>query len=175
MAQPAISYQQTVGGKVTDIPVTPTSPLPVTGGSGGSLATEATLAAAAASLANIDASTAAAAPYLPPRPLIKPANMGTTRGLITINSATTTTLLAAGGAGIIHRIHRMKISVDAADTLTIRQGTTALDVLRFTGANGVFYDFCEFPWFWTAANASFNIVSTTSANVDGFFDYVSEA
>jgi hypothetical protein len=97
-----------------------------------------------------------------------------TNAVLNIASATTTAVVAAV-IGQTTRVHRMRINVGAANILTIQQGSTTLEVLNFTAAGFLVYDFSERPWYATAANAAFNIVTSTSAQVNGVVEYVTSA
>ena len=78
-------------------------------------------------------------------------------------STATTTVASSAVASQKTRVYRMRLNTAAANVITILNGATTLEVLNFTGAGFLTYDFATRPWYTTATNAALNI--TTSAAV----------
>lgn len=95
--------------------------------------------------------------------------------LVAISSATTTAIVSAT-ASQTTRVHRMKLRVAGAQVLTIKDGTTNLEVFTFPAAGGNFIlDFSSRPWYSTTAATALNFTTTTTATVEGLVEYVKGA
>lgn len=93
---------------------------------------------------------------------------------VNINTATTTAIVGATAAQTT-RVHRMRLNVAGAQSITVQSGATVLEVLNFTAAGFMVYDFSSRPWYTTAANQALNFVSTTTAQVNGVVEYIKSA
>ncbi len=95
-----------------------------------------------------------------------------TRLRINVASAGSTALVAAV-AGQTTRVHRLTLSVAAANVVQIRDGATVLETFNFAAnGGGVVLDFSQYAWFETTANTALNINLGTAAQVDGVVEYV---
>ena len=83
--------------------------------------------------------------------------------------------LVAAVSGQTTRVHRLRLNVAAANTITIKDGATTLEVLNFTGAGFLTYDFASRPWYKTSANTAL-VLNVGSANqVNGVVEYLTSA
>ena len=92
-----------------------------------------------------------------------------------INSATTTAVIAAR-IGFITRVYKMFLTVGAAQTVDIKDGSTSLSggPLGFA-SSGVFnLHFDQTPWFTTTANSALNLTTTTTGVTVGRLYYTQQ-
>jgi hypothetical protein len=93
---------------------------------------------------------------------------------LTINVAASgdTTLIAAGGAGRVTRVHGMRLSVAGAVIVSIKRGSTVLEVFNFAGA-GVMppLELREQPHYLTASNEALVINLSGAVQVNGMLEY----
>lgn len=94
--------------------------------------------------------------------------------VVNISSATTTPIVAAV-ASQTTRVHRMRLNVAAAQSITVKDGSTTLEVINFTAAGFLTYDFSSRPWYKTTANTALNFTTTTTGQVNGVVEYVTSA
>lgn len=88
-------------------------------------------------------------------------------GDVTIVSAT---------AGQTTRVHRMKIVAGAATVITIKRGSTVLDVFRADAVGfTIILRFDGYPWYVTAANEALVINNSVAVDLDGSIEYVKSA
>lgn len=91
--------------------------------------------------------------------------------VLNIGTATTTEIVAAV-PGQTTRVHRLRINVAAANTVTIKDGSTTLHVMQFTAAEKETFGFSSRPWYITAVNSALNITTSTTGQVNGVLEYV---
>lgn len=94
--------------------------------------------------------------------------------VISINTATTTPIVAAATAQTT-QVYRLRLNVGAAQTVTVKDGSTTLEVINFTGAGFLTYDFSTRPWYKTSANSALNLTTSTTAQVNGVVEYITSA
>lgn len=102
----------------------------------------------------------------------------TSSDLTTVVSAivtATTTAIVAAVAAQTTRVHRMRMNVAGANVVTIKDGTTTLEVLNFTAAAFLTYDFSARPWYKTTANTALNITTSTTAALNVVTEYITSA
>lgn len=75
-------------------------------------------------------------------------------------------------AGQTTRVHRMRLNVAGATTLTVKSGATVLEVLKFAAAGFLVYDFAPRPWYVTAANQPLVISNSAAVQVDGVVEFI---
>lgn len=97
-----------------------------------------------------------------------------TQVTLNISSATTTAVVAAV-ASQTTRVYRARIYVTGANTLTVKNGATTLEVIPFAGAGSLVLDIESDPYWATSVNAALNITTSTSATVNGVIEYVTSA
>lgn len=97
-----------------------------------------------------------------------------TSAVVDISTATTTAIVSAT-ASQTTRVYRMRLNVAAAQAITVKDGTTALEVLNFVGAGFLVYDFSSRPWYKTTANTALNFTTTTTGQVNGVVEYIKSA
>lgn len=87
------------------------------------------------------------------------------------------TIIAAGGAGILTKVHRLYFTVDGATTITIKRGSTALTgaIVLAAAGSSFFLDFSSEPWFTTAANETFVINTSAAVAMAGRVEYKQDA
>jgi hypothetical protein len=78
-------------------------------------------------------------------------------------STATTTAVSSATASVSTRVYRMRLNVAGAQQITVQNGGTTLEVLNFTGAGFLTYDFATRPWYTTSANTALNFTTTTTA------------
>lgn len=101
--------------------------------------------------------------------------LAATTGLTNYNISTNAigdTTVSSATASQTTRVHRMRLSVAGATVLTIKSGSTTLEVLRFPAAGFLIYDFATRPWYVTAANAALVVSNSAAVQVDGVFEFV---
>lgn len=97
------------------------------------------------------------------------------RAVVAISTATTTVVVAAV-SGQTTRVHRLRINVGAAQSITVRDGASnVLEVLNFTAAGFMVYDFSSRPWYKTAANSALSFITTTTGAVNAVVEYITSA
>lgn len=106
------------------------------------------------------------------RALLNPSDLSA--AVVNIASATDTTIVAAV-SGQTTRVHRLRLNVAAAQQITVKRGSTTLEVLNFTAAGFLIYDVSGRPWYTTASNETLVLTTSTSAQVNGVVDYVTSA
>ena len=89
---------------------------------------------------------------------------------LNISTATTTTVVTAGAGAVTTRVHRMRMFVAGANTVTINGATP--EVVPFSSPGSLTYDFNSRPWFTTAAATAFTITTSTTAAVTGTVEYI---
>lgn len=89
--------------------------------------------------------------------------------LAPIVTATTTPIIAAA-ASTKGRVYRLRIDVAGANVLTFTDAS-GTEKMNFTGAGFRIYDFATRPWFTTATNTAFSVVTTTTAEVNVVAEY----
>jgi len=82
------------------------------------------------------------------------------------------TTISTATAGQTTRVHRMRLNVAGATTLTIKSGATTLEVLKFAAAGFLVYDFATRPWYVTAANSALVISNSAAVQVDGVVEII---
>lgn len=105
-------------------------------------------------------------------------NLASTSGLTPYVLSTNTvgdTTVSSATASQTTRVHRMRLNVAGATTLTVKSGATVLEVLKFAAAGFLVYDFATRPWYTTAANAALVISNSAAVQVDGVVEYVKSA
>lgn len=70
------------------------------------------------------------------------------------------------------RVHRMRINVAGATTLTVKSAAVTLEVLKFAAAGFLVYDFATRPWYTTATNAALVISNSAAVQVDGVVEFI---
>jgi len=99
----------------------------------------------------------------------------TTSGLtpVVVNTAVIgDTTVSSATAAQTTRVHRMRLNVAGATTLTVKSGSTTLEVLKFAAAGFLVYDFAARPWYVTAANAALVLSNSAAVQVDGVIEIV---
>lgn len=93
---------------------------------------------------------------------------------LTISTAASgdTTLIAAGGAGRITRVHGLRLSVAGAVIVSIKRGSTVLEVFDFAAA-GVMPPLVlrEQPYYLTAADEALVINLSGAVQVNGMLEW----
>lgn len=90
-----------------------------------------------------------------------------------LNSSTIgDTTVSTATAGQTTRVHRMRINVGAATTLTVKSGSTTLEVLKFIAAGFLVYDFATRPWYVTATSQALVISNSAAVQVDGVVEFI---
>jgi len=91
---------------------------------------------------------------------------------ISINSATTTAVIAAR-PGYVTRVYKMVMTVGAAQTVDIKDGTTSLTglPLGFASSGVLNLHMDQTPWFTTTAGAALNFTTTTTGVTAGRIYY----
>lgn len=84
--------------------------------------------------------------------------------------AATTTQIIAAAASTKGRVYRLRIDVAGANVLTFTDAS-GTEKMNFTGAGFRIYDYATRPWFTTATNTAFNVVTTTTAEVNIVCEY----
>lgn len=82
------------------------------------------------------------------------------------------TTVSTATASQTTRVHRMRLNVAGATTLTVKSGSTTLEVLKFAGAGFLVYDFATRPWYVTAANQALVISNSAAVQVDGVVEII---
>ena len=95
----------------------------------------------------------------------------TTRAQVSINTTTLATVVAAVTSQTV-RVHRMKLTVAGATTITIRRASTVLEVLTFAGSDIFVLPFDAFPWYVTGSNEAFTVQSSAAVTITGSVEYV---
>lgn len=70
------------------------------------------------------------------------------------------------------RVHRMRLNVAGATNITVKSGSTILEVLKFAAAGFLVYDFATRPWYVTAANQALVLSNSAAVQVDGVVEFV---
>ncbi|MCW5761387.1 MAG: hypothetical protein KIS90_16575, partial [Phenylobacterium sp.] len=98
-----------------------------------------------------------------------------TRDFKNIAAATDTALITAT-SGKTGRLHELFCTVDAAQTLILKDGSTAKSAtFRFPSTGGVFqWALTPYPYVETTANTALNLTTSTSANVNCSYRYVKD-
>lgn len=107
-------------------------------------------------------------PTLVARALLNPSDLSA--AVVNISSATTTAIVAAV-AGQTTRVHRLRLNVGAAQQITVKDGSTTLEVLNFTAAGFLTYDVSSRPWYTTSVNSALNFTTSTTGQVNGVVEY----
>lgn len=91
---------------------------------------------------------------------------------INISSATTTAVIAAR-AGYVTRVYKMIMTVGAAQTVDIKDGSTSLTggPLGFASSGIVNLHMDQTPWFTTTAGTALNFTTTTTGQTSGRIYY----
>lgn len=82
------------------------------------------------------------------------------------------TTVATATAAQTTRVHRMRLNVAGATTITIKSGTTTLEKLKFPGAGFLTYDFATRPWYITVANQALVLSNSAAVQVDGVVEFI---
>lgn len=94
-----------------------------------------------------------------------------TAAVLNISAAATTAIVAAA-AGQTTRVHRVRINVEAAQKITVKNGAAVLETINFPSAGTVFYDFSSRSWWKTSVNTALNFTTTTTGQVNGVVEYI---
>lgn len=97
-----------------------------------------------------------------------------TAAIVNISSATDTTIVIAT-ASQTTRVYRVRLNVAAAQQITVKSASTTREVLNFTAAGFLVYDFSSRPWWTTAVNEALVFTSSTTGQVHGVVEYVKAA
>ncbi len=86
------------------------------------------------------------------------------------------TTLVAAVSGQTTRVHRLRLSAAGATIVTIKRGSTSLEVFNLAGnGDGVILPLSEEPYYITAANETFVLNSSAAVQVDGYLEYITSA
>ncbi len=96
-----------------------------------------------------------------------------TKAIVAITTATTTAAVSAT-ASVKTRVYRMRVDVAGANVVSFVDAT-GTEEMNFTAAGFRIYDFNTRPWFTTATNTAFNVVTTTTAKVNLTIEYTKVA
>lgn len=105
-------------------------------------------------------------------------NLASTTGLTPYVLSTNVigdTTVSTAVASQTTRVHRMRLNVAGATTLTIKSGAVTMEVLKFPAAGFLIYDFAARPWYVTAVNAALVISNSAAVQVDGVVEYAKSA
>lgn len=141
----------------------------IIGGTGGSSATSAKQDEQTLLLTAIDTKLGATQTDLPPTPLLA-ASRFDGRTQVNISTATTTTLIAAGGGSQVGRSYRGALIILGANVLTFNYNGLST-VFEFGSGGGQINWRDEDPMFVTAANGALTLTTSTTAHVTGLVDW----
>lgn len=82
------------------------------------------------------------------------------------------TTISTATVGQTTRVHRFRLNVGGATTVTVKSGATVLEVLKFAGAGFLTYDYSPRAWYMTAANAALVLSNSAAIQVDGVVEFV---
>lgn len=82
------------------------------------------------------------------------------------------TTVSTATAGQTTRVHRMRLNVSGATSITIKSGSTTLEVLKFAAAGFLIYDFATRPWYVTVANQALVLSNSAAVQVDGVVEII---
>lgn len=98
---------------------------------------------------------------------------------VSINSAAEQTIIAAAGAGIRNRVHRVRLYVAAAVVLQVYDGPVAdgllLEEIPFAAAGGLVLDFDSRAYWQTTANKGLVFKTSAAVKVTGRLNYAQAA
>jgi hypothetical protein len=87
-------------------------------------------------------------------------------------AAIANTTVVAGVTGTTIRVHRLRLNVAAAQSVTVLSGATVLEVLNFTAAGFHTLNISSRPWYTTAAGQDLKFTLSTVAQTNGVLEYV---
>ena len=88
-----------------------------------------------------------------------------------ISSANTTALVAAPGAGKRIRVHGFRLSAAGAQSATVGNGASAMEVFNLVAGEQVILPLRGQPYYVLAENTALNLVTTTTAVTNGRVEY----
>lgn len=113
--------------------------------------------------------------YLPPEPVVGAKDRTLTRAAPIEIAEAADTMIVAGAAGQIVRLHRFSLSISDACTLTWKSGGATLWAKDFPTAADWEEPFASYPWVATAAGEALVLTTSAPVAVKGIVDYVTGA
>lgn len=102
----------------------------------------------------------------------------TTSGMTSVivnTAAIGDTTISTATASQTTRVHRLRLNVAGATTITIKNGAATLEVLKFPAAGFLILDYAARPYYVTTANTALVMSNSAAVQVDGIFEFIKSA